>query len=738
MIQRFRRNRPDSVSHYRKLRFEPLEHKRLLAVDIIWSNELISDGSALDPDFGGKYGADEQVARSIVNRAITDWEAVIDSFNDASNPTDTFDLTVLAVGPGDSDAIAGRGATNPSFANGNPVSASIRMDDNGGGTGWFFDTTPLDDVEFTGIADSFQASFVDATTAGQAHQNDFYRTITHEIGHALGIGLADAIFGLNSGQAVPPTITVGSTVVGPNPRYDILGLSSLTRYTTAPNTIDDKLGQLVFAGTDQVDQLGFLQNRVINGNPAEDIAFNNELWRYDFRNTPGMSVTFTESGGGHFYEGPINANTPGATAHPNELMNAGRTVPAGSDPADTVRQFISDLDASFLADAYGYTVTLPSDLPDFTNPNPDPGEDPTLFSSGTAHILYDANNSTLLVQGLANDPGNPNIRVDDTIDITQVGANIRVNLTYTPNGRAQRNFVRDIESSRVEHILIAGNGGTDAINNDPALDPLVEIIHYVVSSNADDLEAAGQSTSDGIVALMPSNTQNRQSEISTSVFAGNTVGGIQSSIFGTSDQVAVSLGNNLTDVDGTINGIPFFQATGDHIGSVDYVVTSVADRIDANDGGLSLREAVIAANANDNVAEEIWLPAWTFVLTRDRATFGTGTTDMDASFGDLDISDSLVVRGIQDQTSVAWRAGVTDAVFDLLGDFTGDGITSADDGDVDGSDYLTWSTQNGRGVGNPQLETFSADGNDDGMVNGDDLAVWQANFGNTLVLTDVG
>lgn len=61
----------------KRLRFEQLEDKRPLA--IVWANEF---GTGVnDPNFDDEYQGDEVVARSIVNRAIDDWEAVINSFN---------------------------------------------------------------------------------------------------------------------------------------------------------------------------------------------------------------------------------------------------------------------------------------------------------------------------------------------------------------------------------------------------------------------------------------------------------------------------------------------------------------------------------------------------------------------------------------------------------------------------------------------------------------------------------
>ncbi|MDC0936619.1 hypothetical protein OAS39_10055 [Pirellulales bacterium] len=219
--------------------------------------------------------------------------------------------------------------------------------------------------------------------------------------------------------------------------------------------------------------------------------------------------------------------------------------------------------------------------------------------------------------------------------------------------------------------------------------------------------------------------------IGESIFALNDGG-----TYSTSDTVKVTgnvtkinEGNNLyDDADGG-----FFDAApgvGDYLGTPDYVVSSMADTFDHsdNDDALSVREAVDLAN-NDGGLSEIWLPAWQFVLTRDR---GANLTDTDVSYGDLDITESLVIRGVSNATSVAWTPGIVDAVFDLLGDFSGDGITSPDDGDVDGSDYLTWSQQNGS-----QNGTYSADADDDGDVDDDDLDIWQEYYGNTLELFDI-
>lgn len=171
-----------------RLGVEPLEDRRMLAV-LAWENR--GDNGGPDTDgFQAAFGASSAVARAIVDRAIDDWETAIIDFNYAAvggagqpSTDNTFALTIDA-----SDLGAGsRGvAQNAQFdADGKPFSADITMDDDGGGGGWFFDSTPGDDSEFTLLEAQSQASFLGAGAA--ANDDDFYRTILHEIGHAIGI-----------------------------------------------------------------------------------------------------------------------------------------------------------------------------------------------------------------------------------------------------------------------------------------------------------------------------------------------------------------------------------------------------------------------------------------------------------------------------------------------------------------------------------------------------------------------
>jgi hypothetical protein len=212
--------------------------------------------------------------------------------------------------------------------------------------------------------------------------------------------------------------------------------------------------------------------------------------------------------------------------------------------------------------------------------------------------------------------------------------------------------------------------------------------------------------------------------IGQSIFALNTPYTQHPNVNATSAVAKTNLGYNLYD-NGAGGFFDVVSGTGDYLGTANYVVTSVADTFDHSDDAesLSIREAVDLANTTSGV-QEVWIPAWKFALTRDR---GSATTDTDVSIGDLDVSDSVVIRGVVAQTSIGWKSGIVDRVFELLGDYTRDGV-------VDSGDYVLWQTQNGS-IGSP--EQFAADGDDDGDVDSADHSIWSGHFGNSLELEGV-
>lgn len=222
----------------------------------------------------------------------------------------------------------------------------------------------------------------------------------------------------------------------------------------------------------------------------------------------------------------------------------------------------------------------------------------------------------------------------------------------------------------------------------------------------------------------PQATYNGSLTIGASIFALNTAAGSTPNVKVTGAVTKNNLGNNLFDsaTGGFFNTV---SGPGDHQGTPQYVVTTVLDTLDHSDDieSTSVREAVDLANTTTGV-QEIWIPAWKFVLTRDR---GILASDIDIAFGDLDVEGSLIVRGVADHTSIAWKPGINDRVFDLLGDYNHDGT-------ADTGDYVIWQMQNDS---SGDYEEFVADGDDDGDVDQNDYNIWSQHYGNTLQLFDV-
>ena len=257
---------------------------------IVWDDELNLD----------QFGDQEPVVRQLIGRAIDAWNAVIIDFNyDGDDNPETNNILEVDIGAfpflGGTRAFAG--VTNYD-ASGKPTSAEIIMDVDGGGKGWFLDPTPIDDAEFAGgLVNPFMAVIADR------EEPDFFRSILHELGHAVGI-------------------ESGSDLIK----------SHLTR-----------------VGTDQVDGRSHLQ---LFQNP--DGPFGQD----------GFQVTFTTGAtlpNLHIYEGPPDPAFPDVPIHPRDLLDHGRTV----SNLPTARQLVSDIHAKILVDTYGYTVRLPSQINTF-------------------------------------------------------------------------------------------------------------------------------------------------------------------------------------------------------------------------------------------------------------------------------------------------------------------------------------------------------------------------------------
>src|SRR5262245_53166430 len=91
------------------------------------------------------------------------------------------------------------------------------------------------------------------------------------------------------------------------------------------------------------------------------------------------------------------------------------------------------------------------------------------------------------------------------------------------------------------------------------------------------------------------------------------------------------------------------------VAAATFNVTKIADTADGScNADCSLREAIIAANANANTSDIINIPAGTYTLTR------AGANENAASTGDLDILGPVSIVGAGAATTIV-QAGTTNA-----------------------------------------------------------------------------
>lgn len=264
---------------------ERLECRAMLSVT--WSNQS-SGSNGFNSSFGTTNAA---LAKQIVLRAVADWNNVFAGTANVALNITAADLS------GTSPTARASTVVTAVNASKTPTAATIVLDNDGAGTNWYFDPqvwsttggTP-DDSEFTALLNAFAASGSGSVAAG----SDLYRTITHEIGHALGI-IQTWTHGSSGGNT-----KLGDSLAG------------------------GKIGTDYFDSSASVYQVGYGGSNIIY---------------------------LTDSGGLHLYEGspgdPPSYNPAYETK--DDLMNSGRTAPPG------LRELISEKDALLLASVYGYS-----------------------------------------------------------------------------------------------------------------------------------------------------------------------------------------------------------------------------------------------------------------------------------------------------------------------------------------------------------------------------------------------
>jgi hypothetical protein len=297
------------------------------------------------------------------------------------------------------------------------------------------------------------------------------------------------------------------------------------------------------------------------------------------------------------------------------------------------------------------------------------------------------------------------------------GVTLTGTFAFSLNGGAAA-LVQDGATLEIDQCAIVNNSAYYAGVGVRSMGSHVTIVRSVFTGNFD--------YSDGAVYVSDTPTNPGSLTIGQSIFALNGTYSTIRNVKASAAVVKANLGNNLFD---NANG-GFFNVvagTGDHLGTAHYVVATIADTFDhSNDAeSLSIREAVDKANTTAGT-QEIWLPAWDFVLTRQRTT-AANLPELNISEGDVEITDSLILRGIngpsiESATHVAWMPGAAaDKVFELVGDYNGDHS-------VDQADYIVWrDTSSG----------LAADGDDNGTVNGADYDIWRNRCGNTLEIAAV-
>jgi PKD domain/Bacterial Ig domain len=124
---------------------------------------------------------------------------------------------------------------------GRPNTATISIDDDANGVGWFIDPTPGDNSEFTGTDTYFQAT----PNSAAAGKYDLLTTILHEMGHTLGIinGYSEFDKYIKGRQFITDTFTANLTPDGSHldtafHPYDLMNTSLKSGVRKLPSALN--------------------------------------------------------------------------------------------------------------------------------------------------------------------------------------------------------------------------------------------------------------------------------------------------------------------------------------------------------------------------------------------------------------------------------------------------------------------------------------------------------------------
>ncbi len=155
------------------------------------TSEFVPDGSedifstprpfTLKPESQSTFvfgGIDVNPIHNNVSNLLTNIYSTAQSIWHTTTPINlNFEITNLPTGQ------LAEGSITSYNTNGTPKTATISIDNDANGVGWFLDTTPQDNSEFTGVDNYLQAT----PNSAASGKYDLLTTILHEMGHTLGI-----------------------------------------------------------------------------------------------------------------------------------------------------------------------------------------------------------------------------------------------------------------------------------------------------------------------------------------------------------------------------------------------------------------------------------------------------------------------------------------------------------------------------------------------------------------------
>jgi DNA/RNA endonuclease G (NUC1) len=322
----------------------------------------------------------------------------------------TFELTNLPKGQLAEAQISEFGA------NGAPTKATIFIDDDANGVGWFLDSTPQDNSEFTGTDTYFQAT----PNSPASGKYDLLTTILHEMGHTLGIinGYSEFDKYVKGRQFITDTFTANLTPDGSHldttfHPYDLMNTSLKPGVRKLPSTLNIAMIDAINSGVANG------MSSVATVNPAHLTA--------------GALIGITNGD----FTTPTTWNTLGAT----NIINGTATLTEQS-------QKLSELTQAFIiptgAKTLQFTIKDNHLIPGDTTKTANDAFEVALLDTNTFTPLAGTSQGLTNTDSLLNIQANGTIHKSDKVTITALGNNssiVTIDLTQiTPTTQATLYF----------------------------------------------------------------------------------------------------------------------------------------------------------------------------------------------------------------------------------------------------------------------------------------------------------